>query len=339
MNTNPPLISIAPMLDWSDRHYRYFMRQISQKVILYSEMIVADAILHGHRDRLLSFNPLEQKLVLQLGGSDPKKLYQASAIAASYGYTELNLNCGCPSPRVQSGNFGACLMEDPLLVADCVRAMQDGGGVPVTIKQRIGLDYNYDYSLLTKFVDLVAEAGCTTFIVHARNAVLHGLSPKDNREVPPLRYDFVYRLKADFPQLNIILNGGIKTTSTIHEHLNQVDGVMLGREAYHNPYICADFDQEFYQLAPQVCLSRTEVALAMLPYLERHVANGGRIHHVLRHMLGLFHGAKGAKLWRQELSRQMHAPSTKWREDYLKLLMDLEEQQEHSGNKNNVTAT
>lgn len=315
-------IAIAPMLDWSDRHYRYFMRQISQHTTLYTEMVVADAIIHGNRDKLLAFDPSEQPLVLQLGGSDPAKLAQVSKIAYDYGYREINLNCGCPSERVQSGSFGACLMREPDLVADCIKAMQDAVAIPITIKHRIGLDYAYDYAYLCQFVAKISATGSSKIIVHARNAVLKGLSPKDNRQIPPLRYDMVYQLKQDFPELTIMINGGIKTVAEIEQHLQQIDSVMLGREAYYNPYLFTDFDARYY--ASQAPLkTRKEIALAMLAYLESLLSQGNKLHNATRHMLGLYHGCQHAKLWRQQLTTQLIKSNDL--NDYIKLVEYMQE--------------
>ncbi|AUR52151.1 tRNA dihydrouridine(20/20a) synthase DusA [Aquella oligotrophica] len=322
MLNNMPQIAIAPMLDWTDRHYRYFMRKISKKTILYTEMVVADAIIHGDRDKLLEFNPEEQHVVLQLGGSNPEKLATSTKIAVEYGYQEINLNCGCPSDRVQSGKFGACLMKEPELVADCIKAMQEVVSIPVTVKQRIGLDYDYDYDYCAKFVETIANAGCKSFIIHARNAVLKGLSPKDNREIPPLRYDYVYQLKKDFPDLNIMLNGGIKTTTDMINHLELVDGVMLGREAYYNPYLFANFDNQFFA-DNNPLRTRKEIALDMISYLENHLAQGHRLHHVTRHMIGLYHGCKKAKLWRQQLTTNIIKSNNI--KDYIDLLGIMDE--------------
>lgn len=310
-------IAVAPMLDWSDRHYRYFMRQISQHSTLYTEMVVADAIIHGNRERLLTFDPSEQPLVLQLGGSEPAKLAQVSKIAYDYGYREINLNCGCPSERVQSGSFGACLMREPDLVADCIKAMQDAVAIPITVKHRIGLDYDYNYDYLCEFVKKISAAASTKIIVHARTAVLKGLSPKDNRQIPPLRYDMVYQLKQDFPTLNIMINGGIKTTAEIDQHLQHVDSVMLGREAYYNPYLFADFDARYYQDS-QAIKTRKEIAVAMLPYLEQLLTQGHKLHNATRHMLGLYHGCANAKVWRQQLTTQLIKSNDI--NDYLKLI-------------------
>lgn len=316
-------IAIAPMLDWSDRHYRYFMRQISQHTTLYTEMVVADAIIHGNRDKLLAFDPSEQPLVLQLGGSDPAKLANVSKIAYDYGYREINLNCGCPSERVQSGSFGACLMREPDLVADCIKAMQDAVAIPITIKHRIGLDYAYNYAYLCQFVAKISATGSSKIIVHARNAVLKGLSPKDNRQIPPLRYDMVYQLKQDFPELAVMINGGIKTVAEIEQHLQQVDSVMLGREAYYNPYLFTDFDARYYDASQAPLKTRKEIALAMLPYLENLLSQGSKLHNATRHMLGLYHGCQHAKLWRQQLTTQLIKSNDL--NDYIKLVEYMQE--------------
>lgn len=302
-------IAIAPMLDWTDRHYRYFMRQLTRHTALYTEMVVADAVLHGNLERLLGFSDVELPIVLQLGGCDPQKLARASSKAQEYGYSGINLNVGCPSDRVKSGNFGACLMQDGKLVANCIKAMQDAVNIPISIKHRTGLDYNYDYAYLQEFVATIAATGCRDFIVHARNAILSGLSPKQNREIPPLRYDFAYRLKLDFPQLNITINGGINTVEEIHQHLTHVDGVMLGRAAYHTPYLFANFDQLFFsQKLPEptrLPQTRNFIARSMLPYLEQCASNGIALHHITRHMIGLYHGCANSKIWRYTLTNEM----------------------------------
>lgn len=315
-------ISIAPMLDWTDRHYRYFMRQITRQTTLYTEMVVADAIIHGNTDHLLGFDNCEQPIVVQLGGSDPKKLAQAAKKCADYGYQEINLNIGCPSERVQSGSFGACLMREPELIASCLQAIQDTVAIPVSIKHRIGLDYDYNYDYMANFVNILQQTGCQKFIVHARNAVLKGLSPKENREIPPLRYDFVYQLKKDFPQLNIQINGGIKTNQEIDSHLTQVDGVMIGREAYYNPFLFADFDQNYF-LANYPSLTRKNIAIAMLPYLEKHIQKNGKLHHITRHMIGLYYGTKRAKLWRQTITTKIIQSNNL--DDYQSLIEQMDE--------------
>jgi tRNA-dihydrouridine synthase A len=297
-------IAIAPMLDWTDRHYRYFMRLITKHTQLYTEMVVAEAIIHGNQERLLGFDNAELPLVVQVGGSNPNKLALVSKVCQGYGYSEINLNVGCPSARVKSGNFGACLMQEAGLVADCIKAMQDSVSIPVTVKNRIGVDKQDSYEFMRDFVLTVAETGCNKFIVHARNAILSGLSPKENREIPPLKYDYVYRLKAENPQLHITINGGIKTVAEIKTHLQYVDGVMIGREAYHNPYLLNNFDELFYLIDTPV-KSRIEIAYAMLPYLEAQQQLGLPLHKITRHMIGLFHGCANAKLWRQTLTTQM----------------------------------
>lgn len=293
------------MMDWTDRHCRMFHRQITRHTWLYTEMVTTGALLHGDIARHLDFNSSEHPVALQLGGSEPADLAHCARLGAEWGYDEINLNCGCPSERVQKGAFGACLMAEPALVADCVKAMRDATTVDITVKHRIGLNKEESYDRVCDFVGVVAEAGCTTFIVHARNAILKGLSPKENREIPPLRYEVVYRLKRDFPDLEIILNGGVKTLEDIDRHLEQVDGVMLGREAYHNPYLMADFDALYYgDAAPQ--RTRRQVAEAMLPYireqLAQHGAQGLKLNSITRHMLGLMAGVPGARAFRQTLS-------------------------------------
>lgn len=295
--------SVAPMMERTDRHCRYFLRQISRRALLYTEMIVAEAIVRNDPARFLAFHPDERPVALQLGGADPDTLARAAALAEAFSYDEVNLNCGCPSDRVQSGRFGACLMTEPATVAACVSAMRRATTLPVTVKHRIGVDDRDDYDFMRAFVDRVAEAGCRTFIVHARKAVLQGLSPKENREIPPLRYELVRRLKAERPDLEIVLNGGLKTLDACERELRCVDGVMLGREAYDNPWLLAEVDQRLYgddRPAP----ARREVALAMADYLEAESARGTPPHAVTRHMLGLFQGVPGARAWRRRLSAQ-----------------------------------
>lgn len=295
--------SIAPMMDWTDRHCRFFHRQLTQHALLYTEMVTAEAVLHGDRERLLGFDPVEHPVALQLGGSDPGKLSKAARIGTDLGYNEINLNVGCPSDRVQEGRFGACLMAEPQLVGDCVAAMRATvpAGVPVTVKCRIGIDEQDSEGDLQNFVDVVASAGCGVFIVHARKAWLEGLSPKENREVPPLDYERVYRLKASRPDLTIVINGGISSLSEAHAHLKHVDGAMLGRAAYQTPYLLAEVDGLFFGVdAPPP--SRAEAIHAMLPYIKRHIAGGGRLHNVARHMLGLYHGRPRARAFRRHLS-------------------------------------
>ena len=297
----PRRVCVAPMLDWTDRHYRYFARHITQHTWLYTEMVTTGTLLHGDVPRHLRFDPIESPIALQLGGSEPSDLARCAKLAADWGYDEVNLNVGCPSERVQRGAFGACLMQEPTLVADCVKAMRDAVSLPITVKHRIGIDDTEHYGFVADFVGQVAEAGCETFIVHARKAILKGLSPKENREIPPLKYETVYQLKRNFPALEIILNGGIKTTAEMAQHLEQVDGVMLGREAYHNPYLMATFDADFFGDATPP-LSRHTVLEAMLPYLTRELAEGNKMHNITRHILGLFQGQTGARRFRQVLS-------------------------------------
>lgn len=294
-------ISIAPMMDWTDRFYRYFARLLTKHTLLYTEMIHVNAVLRGNREKLLAYDPLEHPVALQLGGSDPKKLADAAVIVEEYGYDEINLNIGCPSERVQAGSFGACLMAEPMLVAECVAAMQGKVNIPVTVKCRIGIDKQDDYDYLYHFIDTVQESGCKIFIIHARAAWLKGLSPKENREIPPLRYEYVYRLKQDFPELTISINGGIKTLEQAMEHLHHVDGVMIGREAYHNPYILSKIDQAFYN-DDHVVLSRYEVLKAYLPFLEKELQKGVRLSTITRHLLGLLQGEPGAREYRRVIS-------------------------------------
>lgn len=286
------------MMDWTDRHCRFFHRQITRHTRLYTEMVTTGALIHGDVPRHLDFNPEEHPVALQLGGSEPADLAQAARLAERWGYDEVNLNCGCPSERVQRGAFGACLMNEPALVADGVKAMRDATRLPVTVKHRIGIDRTESYDFVRDFVGTLADAGCEVFIVHARNAWLQGLSPKENREVPPLRYPLVHRLKQDFPALTIAVNGGITTSAQIDEQLAQVDGVMLGREAYHHPWLMADWDQRFFG-APPSALDRGQVELAMVAYMQTRQAAGEPWPRVARHMLGLWNGRPGARRWRQ----------------------------------------
>lgn len=294
---------VAPMLDGSDRHCRYFHRLMTSRACLYTEMIVADAIIHGDAARHLDFDPVEHPVALQLGGSDPKKLAKAARAGEEFGYDEINLNVGCPSDRVQSGTFGACLMKTPALVADCVAAMRDTVSVPVTVKCRIGVDDQNPDEVLPAFVEQVARAGCEVFIVHARKAWLEGLSPKENREIPPLDYDIVRRLREARSDLTVVLNGGIGSLGEAAALLEEFDGVMLGRAAYGEPYILAEVDQRLFG-EPREPMSREAVAEAMIPYVRRMAAAGVKPHHVVRHMLGLFHGAPGARAWRRALSEE-----------------------------------
>lgn len=297
------LIAVAPMLDWTDRHYRYFIRLLSRHTLLYTEMVTTGAILRGDRQRLLAHDPTEHPLALQLGGSDPAELARCARIAADWGYDEINLNVGCPSDRVQSGRFGACLMAEPDLVAACVAAMRAATDLPVTVKTRIGIDERDSYQELADFVRRVAAGGCTVFIVHARKAWLSGLSPKENREIPPLRHEVVHRLKRDFPELTIVLNGGLTTLEQVTEHLQQVDGVMIGRAAYENPYLLAEVDRRFFgSSAPPP--NRHQVVRALLPYLEERLRAGTPLQCMTRPILGLFQGIPGARAWRRVLSER-----------------------------------
>ncbi len=298
-------VSVAPMMDWTDRHCRVFHRQITKHTWLYTEMVTTGALVYGDVERHLRFNEEEHPVALQLGGSDPADLATSAKLGQQYGYDEINLNCGCPSERVQKGAFGACLMAEPKLVADCVKAMRDAVTIDVTVKHRIGIDQVEEYSFVRDFVGTIADAGCKTFIVHARNAILKGLSPKENREIPPLKYHVAYQLKREFPELEIIINGGIKTSDEIALHLEHVDGVMMGREAYHNPYAMADYDARFYGDDSPV-KSRLEVLEAMIPYIEAqldaHGERGLKLNSITRHMLGLMAGLPGARAFRQVMS-------------------------------------
>lgn len=289
------------MMDWTDRHCRAFHRFVSRHTWLYTEMVTTGALIHGDVARHLAFTPEEAPVALQLGGSEPDDLARAARLGEQWGYDEINLNCGCPSERVQRGAFGACLMNEPRLVADCVKAMRDVVSVPVTVKHRIGVDAVEEYGFVRDFVGTVAQAGCNVFIVHARNAILKGLSPKENREIPPLKYDYAYRLKRDFPQLEIVINGGIKTLDEVAMHLEHVDGVMLGREAYHNPYVLADVDARFYG-STAAAPSRAEVEAKLIEYCAAELARGTYLGAITRHVLGLYRGVAGARGWRRVLS-------------------------------------
>ncbi len=299
--------SVAPMMDWTDRHCRAFLRLITRRALLYTEMIPTGAITHGDRERYLGFDPCEHPVALQVGGADPAALAVSARAAADFGYDEINLNVGCPSDRVQQARFGACLMAEPELVAQAVAAMAAAAGLPVTVKTRIGIDERDSYAELGGFVARVAEAGCRSFTIHARKAWLKGLSPKQNREVPPLRYEVVYRLKRDFPDLEIVLNGGIDGLGAAAAHLRQVDGVMLGRAAYQNPYLLSDVDRRFFG-DPGAPRSREEVIADFLPYVEAQLTRGVPLKSMTRHILGLFNGQPGAKLWRRHLSEAAHRP-------------------------------
>ena len=299
--------SVAPMMEWTDRHERYFLRQISRRALLYTEMVTAEAVIHGDRERLLGFSASEHPIALQLGGADPGRMALAAEVGQEYGYDEVNINVGCPSDRVQSGRFGACLMGEAEVVAASVRAMAQATDLEITVKSRIGIDDQDSYDFLRGFVEVVAAAGCKTFIVHARKAILSGLSPKQNREIPPLDYDRVYRLKADYPQLEIVINGGIETLAQCQDHLDHVDGVMVGRVAYQSPYMLAGVDRGIYGDAAAQA-SREDLVHAMLPYIEEQMARGVRLNAISRHMLGLYHGQPGARAWRRYISERSHLP-------------------------------
>ncbi|MET0027394.1 MAG: tRNA dihydrouridine(20/20a) synthase DusA [Candidatus Thiodiazotropha sp.] len=307
-HTSTPMsrrLSIAPMLDWTDRYCRYFLRLISHRTLLYTEMVTTGAILHGNRARFLDFDPSEHPIALQLGGSDPHELAASARLGESWGYDEINLNVGCPSDRVQSGRFGACLMMTPTVVADCVKAMRDAVSRDITVKHRIGVDAYDSYPELCDFVGQVSEAGCHTFIVHARKAWLQGLSPKENRDIPPLSYETVYQLKEDFADLEIVINGGITSLEQATNHLERVDGVMIGREAYQNPWLLADADRVIFG-DPATPLSRHQVIEALIPFLERELQAGTPLNRMTRHFLGLFQGQPGARKWRRMLSENAH---------------------------------
>jgi tRNA-dihydrouridine synthase A len=337
-STNPHRFSIAPMMDWTDRHCRAFHRVLSPNAMLYTEMVTTGALIHGDVARHLDFDASEHPVVLQLGGSEPADLAHCAKLAEQWGYDEININCGCPSERVQRGSFGACLMHEPNLVADCVKAMCDATPLPVTVKHRIGIDKTEDspqaYSFVRDFIGAVSEAGCKHFIVHARNAWLKGLNPKENREVPPLRYAIVHQLKRDFPHLTISINGGIKSTDVMTEQLALVDGVMIGREAYQNPWSIVAFDQTAFFTKHNPIEDGVEVretyARRMMPYIAAQHKNGVPVRSIVRHMLGLFNGLPGAKRWRQVLSEPRYLkdcnetiietalalmPQPKWRDE------------------------
>ena len=300
-------LSVAPMMDWTDRHDRYFLRLISKSTWLYTEMITSAAVRRGDWRKLLAYDQTEHPVAAQLGGSDPAELAMAAVRVEDLGYDEVNLNVGCPSDRVQSGRFGACLMAEPELVADCVAAMRAAVQIPVTVKSRIGIDDLDSYEHLHHFISVVSQAGCRTFIVHARKAWLQGLSPKQNREIPPLRYEVVYQIKRDFPGLEIILNGGVTTLDQVATHLEHVDGVMVGRAAYHDPMILADADRRFYD-STVPAIDRDSVIQQLLPYIERELAAGCQLKHISRHILGLYQGVPGARAWRRILSENAHLP-------------------------------
>ncbi len=294
------------MMDWTDRHCRYFMRLLNPSAFLYTEMITAAAVHHGDAERLLRYNDEEHPIALQLGGSEPEWMASAARKGAAYGYDEININVGCPSDRVQSGQFGACLMARPQTVADCYQAMQAETGIPITVKTRIGIDDSDSDEFLQRFVGVIAAAGCRKFIVHARIAILEGLSPKENRTIPPLNYDRVFRLKREFPQLEIVINGGLANIQQVEAVLQYVDGAMIGRQAYHQPYFLAELAHHFDPDWPLP--ERREIVHAMLPYVESVLAEGESLHRVTRHMLGLYAGQPGARAWRRHISEHAHRP-------------------------------
>lgn len=304
-------LSVAPMMDWTDRHCRVFHRALAPQARLYTEMVHAQAVLHGDRGRLLGFDALEHPLALQLGGSDPAELARAARIGADWGYDEINLNVGCPSDRVQAGRFGACLMREASLVADCVAAMRAAVSVPVTVKCRLGVDEDADYEVLRAFVDPVAEAGCGVFVVHARKAWLQGLSPKENREVPPLRYEWVHRLKAERPGLVVVINGGLLSLEQVQTQLQHVDGAMLGRLAYQDPYTLHCIARALYQPGTEP-VPRAELLRSLQPYVQAMLSSGAALKHFSRHILGLFHGEPGGRRYRQILSQEAHRAGAGW---------------------------
>ncbi len=295
---------MAPMMDWTDRHCRYFHRLLAPSALLYTEMVTTGAIIHGDAERFLAYNPEEQPLALQLGGSEPADLAACARDAQQRGFNEINLNVGCPSDRVQRGRFGACLMLEPELVRDCMSAMRDAVDIPVTIKTRLGVDDHYSYEYMSDFVGRVAESGCTVFIMHARKALLAGLSPKQNRDVPPLHYDWVYRLKQESPDLQVVINGGIDSFDSVKNHLEHVDGVMLGRAAYHTPWLLAECQQQLFD--QQTIKTREDIIESMNIYIERQVSRGVAVKYISRHLLGLFQGLPGARAWRRFLSENAY---------------------------------
>jgi len=300
-------ISVAPMMDYTDRHCRYFLRLISKHTLLYTEMITTGALIHGDRERFLKFHESEHPVAIQLGGSDPKALVQCAKMAEDYGYDEVNLNVGCPSDRVQSGEFGLCLMGKPQLVADCVSSMKAAVKIPVTVKTRIGFDHHDTYEQLHGFMAMLVQSQADQVCIHARKGWLQGLSPKENREIPPLNYPTVYQIKRDFPKLNIGINGGITTLEQAAEHLKYVDSVMIGRAACHNPYLLAKVDQQFHGSQAPIP-SRLEIIEMMLPYIESELRQGAKLKHIARHLLELFHGEPNARAWRRHLSENAHLP-------------------------------
>ena len=297
-------LSVAPMMDWTDRHCRYFHRILAPSALLYTEMVTTGALLYGDVQRHLQFNTEEHPVALQLGGSEPEAMAACAKLAQGWGYDEVNINVGCPSERVQSGAFGACLMAEPQTVADCVKAMKDVVDIPVTVKTRIGIDDMDDYQNLFEFTAAMIAADCDSLTVHARKAWLKGLSPKENRDIPPLDYPAVYRLKTDYPELEVTINGGITQTTAVHEHMQQSDGVMIGREAYQNPFWLFELQRELFD--PAFMLTRQQVVKAMLPYIESQLSRGGALKYITRHMLGLFQSVPGAKRWRRHLSENAY---------------------------------
>lgn len=300
-------LSVAPMLDWTNRDFRYFLRLISKRCLLYTEMVTTGALLHGDRERFLAHHVDEYPLALQLGGSDPKELAQCAQMAQQAGYDEINLNVGCPSDRVQSGRFGACLMAEASLVADCVKAMKDAVDIPVTVKTRLGIDELDSYAFLSEFINHIVNADTDMLVLHARKAWLSGLSPKENRDIPPLDYPRVYQIKQDFPDLHVDINGGVHTLTEVKTHLNHVDGVMMGRAVYHDPYLLAEADNQFFAENTAIP-TRHDIIELMLPYIEQRMAEGRPLKSITRHLLGLFQGQPGAKAWRRYLSENAHKP-------------------------------
>ncbi len=296
------------MMDWTDRHCRFFLRLLAPSARLYTQMVTAAALTHGDAERLLQFDVVEHPVALQLGGSDPKMMADAAKLGAQAGYDEININVGCPSDRVQSGQFGACLMSSPDVVASCFKEMSSVSDVPVTVKTRIGIDDQISYEFLREFVAILHTAGCDTFIVHARVAILQGLSPRENRSVPPLHYDRVYELKREFPDLTIVLNGGIVSTEQVLSHLETVDGVMIGRQAYHQPYFLTELEAVLFDHKDWQAPSRHEVIELMIPYIERQMSAGTELKNMTRHLLGLYAGQPGARAWRRHLSEHTHLP-------------------------------
>lgn len=300
-------LSVAPMMDWTDRDCRYLLRLISRHCLLYTEMVTTGALIHGDRDRFLAHDAFEYPLALQLGGSEPDELALCARMGEDAGYQEININVGCPSDRVQSGRFGACLMAEPELVAEGVAAMQNAVDIPVTVKTRLGIDDYDSYEFLTDFIDKVSAAGCEIFTLHARNAWLKGLSPKENRDVPPLNYERVYQVKKDYPHLHIDINGGVKSLDEAVQHLDHIDGVMMGRAVYHNPYLLVEADEKIFG-KDEAVLSRQAVIETMLPYIEQRISEGRPLKSITRHLLGVFQGVPGARRWRRHLSENAHLP-------------------------------